>query len=177
MAVRGEWPRPDPGRVPPQARCCRRAGLADPVGIVDAQRRELLRRLREAQRAAHGRSRTTPNAALAAGREPVAAPGGPALAGGLRAELGQARGWIMTSTGRVLRRPRSLERRSVGCGTRACRGQVSTSMSPLVRRWPSWARAVRQVHPVAPTRRPRTADSGDIHASGQRITTAWANAH
>jgi hypothetical protein len=28
------------------------AGLADPIGIVDAQRRELLRRLREVERAA-----------------------------------------------------------------------------------------------------------------------------
>jgi hypothetical protein len=30
------------------------AGLADPLGIVDAQRGELLRRLRDAQRAAMG---------------------------------------------------------------------------------------------------------------------------
>ena len=52
MAGRGELAEARPGRVPPEAHRRGAAGLADPIGIVDMQRRELLRRLREVQRAA-----------------------------------------------------------------------------------------------------------------------------
>src|ERR1700689_1678978 len=44
------WPRPDLAEF--HLKLIAAAGLADPVVIVDAQRRELLRRLRDAQRAA-----------------------------------------------------------------------------------------------------------------------------
>jgi DNA-binding PadR family transcriptional regulator len=46
------WPRPDLTEFHLKLIAAAASGLADPVGIVDAQRRELLRRLRDAQRAA-----------------------------------------------------------------------------------------------------------------------------
>ena len=46
------WPRPDLAEFHLKLVAAAAAGLADPLTIVDAQRRELLRRLREAQRAA-----------------------------------------------------------------------------------------------------------------------------
>ncbi len=46
------WPRPDLAEFHLKLIAAAAARLADPVAIVDAQRRELLRRLREAQRAA-----------------------------------------------------------------------------------------------------------------------------
>ncbi len=46
------WPKPDLAEFHLKLIAATAAGLADPLGIVDAQRRELLRRLRDAQRAA-----------------------------------------------------------------------------------------------------------------------------
>ena len=46
------WPRPDLAEFHLKLIAAGLAGLADPVAIVDAQRRELLRRLRDAQRLA-----------------------------------------------------------------------------------------------------------------------------
>ena len=46
------WPRPDLAEFHLKLVAASAAGLADPVALVDAQRRELLRRLRDAQRAA-----------------------------------------------------------------------------------------------------------------------------
>lgn len=46
------WPRPDLAEFHLKLIAAAAAGLADPLTIVDTQRRELLRRLREAQRAA-----------------------------------------------------------------------------------------------------------------------------
>src|SRR5215203_4453010 len=46
------WPKPDLAEFHLKLIAAAAAGLADPLGIVDAQRRELLRRLRDAQRAA-----------------------------------------------------------------------------------------------------------------------------
>jgi DNA-binding PadR family transcriptional regulator len=46
------WPKPDVAEFHLKLIAASRAGLADPVGIIDAQRRELLRRLRDAQDAA-----------------------------------------------------------------------------------------------------------------------------
>jgi DNA-binding PadR family transcriptional regulator len=45
------WPKPDLAEFHLKLIAAAAAGLADPIGIVDAQRRELLRRLRDAQRA------------------------------------------------------------------------------------------------------------------------------
>jgi DNA-binding PadR family transcriptional regulator len=45
------WPNPDLAEFHLKLIAAAQAGLADPIGIVDAQRRELLRRLRDAQRA------------------------------------------------------------------------------------------------------------------------------
>ena len=45
------WPRPDLAEFHLKLIAAAAAGLADPIAIVDAQRRELLRRLRDAQRA------------------------------------------------------------------------------------------------------------------------------
>jgi DNA-binding PadR family transcriptional regulator len=46
------WPKPDLAEFHLKLVAAAAAGLADPISIVDAQRRELLRRLRDAQRAA-----------------------------------------------------------------------------------------------------------------------------
>ena len=46
------WPGPDLAEFPLKRVAAAAARLADPIAIVDAQRRELLRRLRAAQRAA-----------------------------------------------------------------------------------------------------------------------------
>jgi DNA-binding PadR family transcriptional regulator len=46
------WPKPDLAEFHLKLVAAAAAGLADPLGIVDGQRRELLRRLRDAQRAA-----------------------------------------------------------------------------------------------------------------------------
>jgi DNA-binding PadR family transcriptional regulator len=46
------WPKPDLAEFHLKLVAAAAAGLADPVTIVDTQRRELLRRLRDAQRAA-----------------------------------------------------------------------------------------------------------------------------
>ena len=46
------WPRPDLAEFHLKLVAAAAAGLADPIAIVDSQRRELLRRLRDAQRAA-----------------------------------------------------------------------------------------------------------------------------
>jgi hypothetical protein len=46
------WPRPDLAEFHLKLIAAAAARLADPIAIVDAQRRELMRRLRDAQRAA-----------------------------------------------------------------------------------------------------------------------------
>ena len=46
------WPKPDLAEFHLKLVAAAAAGLVDPISIVDAQRRELLRRLRDAQRAA-----------------------------------------------------------------------------------------------------------------------------
>lgn len=45
------WPKPDLAEFHLKLIAAAAAGLSDPIGIIDAQRRELLRRLRDAQRA------------------------------------------------------------------------------------------------------------------------------
>jgi DNA-binding PadR family transcriptional regulator len=45
------WPKPDLAEFHLKLIAAAQAGLADPIGIVDTQRRELLRRLQEVQRA------------------------------------------------------------------------------------------------------------------------------
>jgi DNA-binding PadR family transcriptional regulator len=46
------WPKPDLAEFHLKLIAAAQAGLADPIGIVDMQRRELLRRLREVERVA-----------------------------------------------------------------------------------------------------------------------------
>ena len=46
------WPKPDLAEFHLKLIAAAQAGLADPISIVDVQRRELLRRLRDAERAA-----------------------------------------------------------------------------------------------------------------------------
>lgn len=48
------WPKPDLAEFHLKLIAAAAAGLADPVHLIDVQRRELLRRLRDAQRAAMG---------------------------------------------------------------------------------------------------------------------------
>jgi hypothetical protein len=51
IAEVGGWPRPDLAEFHLKLVAAAAAGLADPLTLVDTQRRELLRRLRDAQRA------------------------------------------------------------------------------------------------------------------------------
>jgi DNA-binding PadR family transcriptional regulator len=50
------WPKPDLAEFHLKLIAASAAGLADPIGIVDMQRRELLRRLRDVERAAMAES-------------------------------------------------------------------------------------------------------------------------
>ena len=76
------WPKPDLAEFHLKLIAAAAAGLADPIGIVDMQRRELLRRLRDVGAAADGRAR--PFRRRVAPRRDRAAPSGrPALAGGM----------------------------------------------------------------------------------------------
>ena len=92
------WPRPDLAEFHLKLVAAAAAGLADPIGIVDAQRRELLRRLRDAQRAAMAEPEGS-DAGAAARRDRAPAAGRPALAGSLRTDLDQPEGEAMTDTG------------------------------------------------------------------------------
>ena len=55
--VEVSWPKPDLAEFHLKLVAAAQAGLADPIGIVDAQRRELLRRLRDAGARGDGRAR------------------------------------------------------------------------------------------------------------------------
>jgi DNA-binding PadR family transcriptional regulator len=61
------WPRPDLTEFHLKLIAAAAAGLADPLAIVDTQRRELLRRLRDAQRAAMAEPDTSDAALLLEG--------------------------------------------------------------------------------------------------------------
>ncbi|GAA3398138.1 PadR family transcriptional regulator [Cryptosporangium minutisporangium] len=61
------WPKPDLAEFHLKLVAAAAAGLADPIAIVDAQRRELLRRLRDAQRAAMAEPRNSDAALLLEG--------------------------------------------------------------------------------------------------------------
>lgn len=58
------WPRPDLAEFHLKLVAAAAAGLADPLTVIDTQRRELLRRLRDAQRAAMDTAGHDPTAAL-----------------------------------------------------------------------------------------------------------------
>ena len=58
------WPKPDVAEFHLKLIAAGSAGLADPVSIIDAQRRELLRRLRDAQDAAMEEPEDSPAALL-----------------------------------------------------------------------------------------------------------------
>ena len=76
------WPKPDLAEFHLKLVAAAQGGLADPIAIVDMQRRELLRRLRDAQRAAMTEENKSDAASIAGGHR--ATPSGrPALAGGL----------------------------------------------------------------------------------------------
>ena len=61
------WPKPDLAEFHLKLIAAASAGLADPISIVDAQRRELLRRLRDAERAEIAESEGSDAALLLAG--------------------------------------------------------------------------------------------------------------
>jgi DNA-binding PadR family transcriptional regulator len=61
------WPKPDLTEFHLKLVAAFAGGLADPLAILDAQRRELLRRLRDAQRAALGEPGTSDAALLLEG--------------------------------------------------------------------------------------------------------------
>ena len=89
------WPKPDLAEFHLKLVAAAAAGLADPLTIVDAQRRELLRRLRDAQRAAMAEPDDSDAALLLRGRRAPPA-SGPALAGGVRAEMDRAKECIVS---------------------------------------------------------------------------------
>jgi DNA-binding PadR family transcriptional regulator len=61
------WPKPDLAEFHLKLVAAAQAGLADPIGIVDAQRRELLRRLWEVERAAMDEPEDSPAGLLLEG--------------------------------------------------------------------------------------------------------------
>ena len=61
------WPKPDLAEFHLKLIAAAAAGLADPITIIDTQRRELLRRLRDAQRAALAEPDHSPAALLLEG--------------------------------------------------------------------------------------------------------------
>jgi len=61
------WPKPDLAEFHLKLIAAAAAGLADPITIIDSQRRELLRRLRDAQRAAMAEPDRSPAALLLEG--------------------------------------------------------------------------------------------------------------
>lgn len=61
------WPKPDVAEFHLKLIAASAAGLADPVGIIDGQRRELLRRLRDAQEAAMAEPEGSPASLLLEG--------------------------------------------------------------------------------------------------------------
>lgn len=61
------WPKPDLAEFHLKLVAAAQARLADPMSVIDAQRRELLRRLRDAQRAAMGEPDHSSAALLAEG--------------------------------------------------------------------------------------------------------------
>ena len=89
------WPRPDLTEFHLKLIAAAAARLGDPLAIVDAQRRELLRRLRDAQRAAMAEPETSDAALLLEG---IAGPpaGRPALARGMRTYLDHPEEPVMT---------------------------------------------------------------------------------
>jgi DNA-binding PadR family transcriptional regulator len=62
------WPRPAPTDFHLKLTAAAAAGLADPIALIDAQRRELLRLLRDAQRAALAEPPGSPAELLVEGR-------------------------------------------------------------------------------------------------------------
>jgi DNA-binding PadR family transcriptional regulator len=61
------WPKPDLAEFHLKLVTASAAGLADPIGVIDTQRRELLRRLRDVQRAAMAESDGSPAGLLLEG--------------------------------------------------------------------------------------------------------------
>ncbi len=61
------WPKPDLAEFHLKLVAAAQAGLADPIAIVDAQRRELLRRLRDVGRAAMAEPEGSPSGLLLEG--------------------------------------------------------------------------------------------------------------
>jgi DNA-binding PadR family transcriptional regulator len=61
------WPKPDLAEFHLKLVAAAQAGLADPIGIIDGQRRELLRRLRDAARAAMAEPQGSPAGLLLEG--------------------------------------------------------------------------------------------------------------
>ena len=85
------WPKPDLAEFHLKLLAAAAARLADPVAIVDAQRRELLRRPARCPACRDGRAaRIGGRAAFGRYRAPAA--GRPALAGGMRAHVDEAEG-------------------------------------------------------------------------------------
>ncbi len=87
------WPEPDLAEFHLKLIAAAAAGLADPITIIDAQRRELLRRLRDAQRAAMAEPDRSAGRAAAGGHRAAAA-GRPALARSVRRELDAPEGGL-----------------------------------------------------------------------------------
>src|ERR1700685_1964017 len=95
------WPKPDLAEFHLKLIAAAAAGLADPLTIVDAQRRELLRRLRDAQRAAMAEPDRSEGALLLEGivlRLQVDLRWLEACAAGCARSTARARGWCARST-------------------------------------------------------------------------------
>jgi DNA-binding PadR family transcriptional regulator len=105
------WPKPDLAEFHLKLIAAAAAGLADPITIIDTQRGDLLRRLRETQRAALAEPDRSPAARLACSCKTSSrclsrAPAGRAAGGGQRGRAGRgpdgrahAAGWAAQGGG------------------------------------------------------------------------------
>ena len=125
------WPKPGPGRVPPQAD----RGRGRPAGRPDRDCRRPAPRA--AAPAARGAARRDGRAGplrrrAAAGGHRASAAGRPALAGGVRTELDRPKERSMTDTGRQrgAARPRAAQGVRPGGEAWSARSTTSTSTSP-----------------------------------------------
>ena len=162
------WPRPDLAEFHLKLVAAAAAGLADPIAIVDTQRRELLRRLRDAQRAVMSEPERVPRPgccwrASSSGSRPTCAgwrrASGPGLPGGMI--MSEAEG-IAVVGARALRkeygRDAGLVRAVNGVDLDVADGGDAGHHGP---------ERMRQVHAAAPAGRPRP-----VH--GRRTLAGWS---
>ena len=166
------WPKVAPTDFHLKLVAAAQTGLADPVSLVDAQRRELLRRLRDVQQLIQLGAPGRPRGAAARGRGPAAASRHP-LAGDLRTSLDREGTTVNVIESRGLCKSYPAD----GTPVRAvddvdlvvAAGEAVSVMGP------SGCGKSTLLHLLGGLERP---DSGELHLAGREVQglsqTAWA---